>query len=153
MEQTIRAISVAEAFDSPVFSDLCDEYREESLRNPDMIGALPDRDGYERMVNAGMLYPLGLFSGDELVGMCAVLITPVLHFGGKVLASTETLFVAKSHRSGGAGMNLLHAAENIASIAGAGGLYVTAPVGGNLEKLLPHVGYHETNRVFFRGFK
>ena len=153
MEQTIRAISVAEAFDSPVFADLCDEYREESLRNPDMIGALPDRDGYERMVNAGMLYPLGLFAGEELVGMCAVLITPVLHFSGKVLASTETLFVAQSHRAGGAGMKLLRAAESVASVAGAGGLYVTAPVGGRLENLLPHVGYHETNRVFFRGFK
>ena len=38
MEPTIRTITVAEAFDSPVFAALCDEYRAESLRNPDMMG-------------------------------------------------------------------------------------------------------------------
>lgn len=151
METTIRAITIDEAFDSPVFAALCDEYRDESLRNPDMIGALPDREGYARMVGAGLMHPLGVFVGDELVGLCAVLISPVLHFGGKVIASTETLFVAEAHRSGGAGMKLLRAAEEIAINAGAGGLYVTAPTGGRLERLLPHVGYHETNRVFFRG--
>ena len=53
MEPTIRTITVAEAFDSPVFAALCDEYRAESLRNPDMVGALPDREGYARMVDAG----------------------------------------------------------------------------------------------------
>ena len=88
MEPTIRTITVAEAFDSPMFAALCDEYRAESLRNPDMMGALPDREGYARMVDAGLLHPLGVFVGEELVGMCAVLIAPVLHFGGKVVAST-----------------------------------------------------------------
>ncbi|WP_173063972.1 GNAT family N-acetyltransferase [Sulfurimicrobium lacus] len=151
MEPTIRTITVDEAFDSPVFAALCDEYRTESLRNPHLIGALPDRAGYERMVDAGLLYPLGVFVGDELAGICAVLITPVLHFGGKLIASTETLFIAEAHRAGGAGMKLLRAAEAVAIHAGAGGLYVTAPTGGRLERLLPHVGYHETNRIFFRG--
>lgn len=150
MEPVIRAITVTEAFDSPVFVALCDEYREESLRNPDMLGALPDREGYERLVAAGVLHPIGVFVDDELIGVCAVLITPVLHFGGKLIASTETLFVAEAFRAGGAGMRLLHAAEEVAVENGASGLYVTAPVGGRLEKLLPHVGYVETNRVFFR---
>lgn len=150
MEPTIRAISVEEAFDSPVFEALCDEYRAESLRNPDMMGALPDREGYTRMVDAGLLFPLGVFVGGNLVGLCAVMVTPVLHFGGEVIASTETLFVSEAHRAGGAGMKLLNAAEQVAIASGAGGLYVTAPVGGRLERILPHVGYHETNRVFFR---
>ena len=151
MEPTIRTITVAEAFDSPVFVALCDEYRAESLRNPDMMGAMPDREGYARMVDAGMLHPLGVFIDEELVGLCAVLVTPVPHFGGKVIASTETLFVAKAHRAGNVGLKLLNAAEEVAVLAGAGGLYVTAPSGGRLERLLPHVGYNETNRVFFRG--
>lgn len=153
MESIIRPITVAEAFDSPVFAALCGEYQAESLRNPDMLGALPDRNGYTRMADAGLLHPLGVFVGGELVGLCAVLIAPVLHFGGKVIATTETLFVAEAHRAGGAGMELLHAAEGVATKAGAAGLYVTAPTGGRLERLLPRVGYHETNRVFFRGLQ
>jgi len=151
VEPTIRAITVDEAFDSPVFEALCDEYRAESLRNPDMLGAVPDREGYTRMVDAGMLHPMGVFIGDELVGLCAVLIAPMLHFGSKVIATTETLFVARAHRAGTVGLKLLRAAEDVALAAGAGGLYITAPTGGRLECLLPHVGYHETNRVFFRG--
>lgn len=151
MDPTIRAITVAEAFDSPVFAALSDEYRVESLRNPYLMGALPNREGYSRLVDAGMLHPLGVFAGDELVGFCAVLVTPVLHFGGKVIAATETLFVAEAHRAGGIGVKLLRAAEEVALRAGAGGLYVTAPASGRLERLLPHIGYHETNRVFFRG--
>jgi GNAT superfamily N-acetyltransferase len=151
MECTIRPLTVAEAFDSPLFAELCDEYRDESLRNPDLWGALPDREGYAALVDAGMLHALGVFVGDELAGFCAVLVSPVLHFGGKLIASTETLFVAKKHRAGGAGLKLLRAAEQLAAGFGVPGLYVTAPTGGRLERLLPRVGYHETNRVFFRG--
>lgn len=151
MEPTIRTITVDEAFDSPVFAALCDEYRAESLRNPDMMGAQPDREWYACMVNAGLLHMLGVFIDNQLVGLCNVLVTPAPHFSGKLTASTETIFVAEAHRAGGAGMKLLRAAEEVAVAAGAGGLYVAAPTGGRLERLLPHVGYHETNRVFFRG--
>lgn len=149
----IRSCTVDDAFDSPVFAALCDEYRHESSRNPNPAGALPDREGYTRLVAAGLLYPLGVFAGETLVGFCAVIVSPVLHFGGVVMASTETLFIAKAHRSGCAGLKLLRAAESVAAQVGASGLYVSAPTGGRLERLLPRVGYHETNRVFFRSVK
>jgi GNAT superfamily N-acetyltransferase len=150
MEPVIRAASVAEIFDSPLIVALGDEYRDEALRNPDLMGALPDRDAYARLVDAGMLHVLGVFVGVDLVGICTVLVTPVLHFGGKLIATTETLFVARAHRAGGVGVKLLRAAEAAAIEAGAGGLYVTAPSGGRLERLMPHAGYRETNRVFYR---
>ena len=151
MKPSVRPITVDEAFDSPVFVALCDEYREESARDPGLMGALPSREPYTNMVNLGLMRPLGVFVDGELVGLCAVLITPVPHFDGRVLASTETLFVAQAHRAGGAGLQLLRAAEALAADAGASGLYVTAPVGGRLERVLPGMGYRETNRVFFRG--
>jgi len=72
-----------------VFKDLCNEYRSESLRNSHTLGSLPDREGYARMV----------------------LVTPVLHFGGVYIATTETLFVAQAYRAGGLGMQLLRMAE------------------------------------------
>ncbi|MDR0439471.1 MAG: GNAT family N-acetyltransferase [Candidatus Accumulibacter sp.] len=153
MDTVIRPITVAEAFDSPAFVALCDEYRAESLRNPGLSGSLPDREGYTRLVDSGVLKPLGVFAGEELVGLCAIFITPVLHFGGRVIASTETLFVAEKYRAGGVGLRLLHAAELVARQAGADGLYVSAPSGGRLERVLPRAGYRETNRVFYRGMK
>lgn len=146
----VAPITVDAAFDSPQFADLCAEYQAESLRNPGLAGALPDRAGYARMAEAGLLYPLGVFADGVMVGFCAVIVAPVLHFGGKRVANTETLFVARAYRAGGAGLKLLRAAEQIAADAGAEGLYVTAPTGGRLERLLPHAGYHETNRLFFK---
>lgn len=150
MEPVVRPITAAEAFDSPTFVALCDEYRGESLRNPRMLGALPDRAWYERCIDAGLLHPLGVFVGEELAGLCAVLITPVPHYDGRRIATTETLFVAEAHRASGAGLKLLRAAEQVARDNGVDGLYVTAPSGGRLERILPHAGYTETNRVFHR---
>lgn len=151
MKTEIRPITVAEAFDSPAFEELCNEYRSESLRNPHMLGALPDREGYARMVQAGVLHPLGAFADRQLVGLCTVLVTPVLHFGGKSIATTETLFVAQAYRAGGLGMQLLRMAELVARDCGAQGLYVSCPEGGRLQQILPRRGYHATNHVFYKG--
>jgi len=153
MYAEIRPLTVDEVFGAPVFNALCDEYRAEALRNPDLSGGLPDRAGYQVMFDAGLLHPLGAFVGEQLVGICAVLVSPVLHHGGKLIATTETLFVAKAHRAGGAGLALLRAAESVALDAGASGLYVNAPVGGRLARVLPHQGYHATNQLFYRGLQ
>lgn len=150
MDHVIRAISVEEVFDSPVFAALVEEYRAESLRNPSMLGTQPDRETYVKLVGAGVMHPLGAFSGDELVGIATVMVSGVPHYAGRLLATTETLFVANKHRAGGAGMKLLRAAEEVAAMLGAEGLYVTVPVGGRLESILPRAGYAETNRVFYR---
>lgn len=150
MDVLIREVTVDEAFDSPAFGGLCAEYLAEANRNPDMLGGAPNRDGYARMVDVGLMRIWGAFAAGELVGFCTVLVSPVLHFGSRLIATTETLFVAQAHRAGGAGLKLLRAAEAVAAEAGAGGLYVAAPTGGRLERLLPGQGYHQTNSVFYR---
>lgn len=150
MEPTIRPITIDEAFDDPSFVALCDEYRDESLRNPNLLGALPNREAYAQLVEAGVLHPLGAYIDGTLIGLCFVLVSSVPHFTGKLIASTETIFISRAHRAGGIGRKLLRAAEEVAVQAGAGGLYVSAPTGGRLERLLPHVGYQESNRVFLR---
>lgn len=153
MKISIRTISVSEAFDSPDFGALCDEYRAESMRNKDLAGGEPSRLGYEQMASAGLMKILGAFFGDRLVGFCTVLVTPLLHFGDHLVASTETIFLSKKYRASGAGIGLLRAAESIALDSGASGLYVTAPSGGRLERLLPRVGYTQTCQVFYMGKK
>lgn len=147
----IRPVTIAELFDAPNFAELRAEYEAESLRNPDMIGAPPNRAGYEQMERAGLLRPLGAFDGDRLVGFCVVLISPVLHFAGKVLATTESIFLSKGCRRNGAGIALISAAEDAAEEAGAKGLYITAPTDSSLSRVLPRLGYGQTNAVFYSG--
>lgn len=149
----VRPITVAEAFEAPLFGALCAEYRDEALRNPDLIGCAPDRAAYETMEARGIVRPLGVFAGGELVGFCAVLVTPSLHCGGNIMASTEALFVASEHRAGGAGVALLQAADQEAAKAGAAGLYVSAPVDGRLERVLPRCGFKAVNTIFYRSLK
>lgn len=151
MSLPIRPITIADAFDAPNFTALCDEYRAESLRNPYVTSAPPDRDAYQYMQDAGVLHMLGAYENDTLVGMVVILIASPPHYAGKLLATVETLFLSKPHRHGRAGVELIRAAESAAVKHGAQGLYISAPSGGRLEDLLPAVGYHETNTVFFRG--
>jgi GNAT superfamily N-acetyltransferase len=104
---------------------------------------------YRQLEHAGMLHAFGARRDDALVGFITVL-APVLPHYGVPVAVSESFFVAKAHRSTGAGLKLLRAAEDKARALGSPGLLVSAPFEGALFKVLPRVGYVETNRVFFK---
>jgi len=147
----IRRATLEEVFDAPVFAELAAEYEAESLRNPDLAGStVPDRAGYQALFEAGVLHPLGVYVGDELAGFCTVLLSPVLHHHGRLIAIMESLFVARAYRKGGAGRALLAAAERVAREQGALGLHINAPTGGVLERVLPRQGYRAVNQIFYR---
>lgn len=146
----VRRVDFDELADAPRFASLCAEYAQESA-NADLAGRAPDRQAYVRMQAAGVAHFLGVFRGDDLVGFACLLVTPVPHFQGRLIGTTESLFVAAAHRPGGAGIALLRAVEAQARDLGAVGLYVSGPAHGRLARMLPGVGYRETNRVFYRG--
>lgn len=148
---SVRPVSVQEVFDNEGFGALISEYRDEALRNPDLMGSMPDRKAYEAMVESGILTPIAAFVDGVLAGLCSVISVTIPHFTAKRIASTESLFVASAYRSSGAGMQLIKAAERVAVERGARGLYITAPVGGRLNKILPNVGYGHTNTIYYRG--
>lgn len=145
---TIRPCAVADVENAPNVAGLLAEYAEESAL--DALGsANPQWEIYRQMQALGAAQVLGAFQGETLVGFLVLLVSVVPHFG-KPVASTESFFVAHVARKGGAGLKLLHEAEKMAREAGALGLFVSAPTGGRLAKLLPAIGYEHTNQVFFR---
>lgn len=151
MEPVIaRRVAFAELAEAPTFEVLCAEYARESA-NADLAGRAPDQQAYAALQAAGVAHFLGVFRGAELVGFACLLVTPVPHFEGRLIGTTESLFVAAAHRPGGAGIALLRAAEALARDLGATGLYVSSPAEGRLARVLPGAGYRETNRVFYRG--
>ena len=107
---------------------------------------------YRQLETAGVLHPIVAHQDDKLVGFLSLLISVVPHYGCRI-ATTESFFVAKAARAGGAGMKLLRAAEDKARELGVQGLFISAPAGGRLSAVLPHAGYRKTNEVFFRGFE
>ncbi|MEX3630325.1 MAG: GNAT family N-acetyltransferase [Burkholderia sp.] len=148
---TIRPCACDDVFNAPNFADLAAEYQSEAARNADLFGRPPDLEGYKRLEANGVLHALGVFYGEMVVGFAGLLVTPVLHFQGRLIGTVESLFVASGYRAGGTGTALLRAVEDRARDLGAVGLYITSPADGRVAAILPRSGYRETNRTFYRG--
>ncbi|CAB4122020.1 acetyltransferase domain containing protein [uncultured Caudovirales phage] len=148
---TFDPITIDQLLHDPAMGLLLAEYAQES--SIEGLGAVsPQFDAYLQMEAAGFLHAIGARVDGDLVGFVLVLVVRNPHYG-RVIATTESFFVALHSRSTGAGMGLLRAAERLAAETGAIGLLVSAPIGGQLAKVLEAKGsYRETNRVFFRGF-
>lgn len=150
-ELTIAQATLAEIEESPEIDALLAEYAAESA-NDDIGPACPQIQTYKAMEAAGLFRAFAARVDGRLVGFMFLLLPVLPHFG-KLVGVSESYFVAAEHRKTGAGLRLLHAAEAVAREAGAAGVLVSAPTGGILERVMPGVGYRETNRVFFKGLQ
>ena len=144
----VQMSSVAELERDPGFAALLAEYASESS-----IAGMPPpaakMESYRELEARGLLQVLSATHAGRLVGFLTLL-APVLPHYGVAVAVSESFFVARDHRGTGAGLKLLRAAEDLARRLASPGLLVSAPFEGGLFKVLPRVGYAETNRVFFK---
>lgn len=104
---------------------------------------------YNAMDAAGIIYPMGAYFEEVLIGFITIL-SPVLPHYGVAVGVVESYFVAKKWRKSGAGHKLRESAEAYAKEKGCVGILLSSPYGGDLAEILPRVGYTETNRVFFK---
>ena len=150
MTLSLKECSIEEIEGFPNFADILEEYAAESS-----ISGLPHpsakMDMYRQLVAVGALHVICAFKDETFIGFITVLTSIIPHYSTTV-ATTESFFVAKEYRSTGAGMKLLREAEAHAKEKGVRGILVSAPINGVLAEVLPHTGYTETNRVFFRRF-
>lgn len=146
----VHRTSVAELAAAPNLADLVRAYAAESAL-PALGSAVLDVPAYARMEAAGIGHLIGAWRGDRLVGFLVLITTPVPHWGNQVLASAESFFVHPDERHGGTGRELRACAEAVAREVGACGVFISAPAGGALARVLPHWGYAHANSVFFRG--
>ena len=109
----------------------------------------PNIKMYRTLEKSGLFHTFVAVADGKIVGFILVLVTILPHYS--VLAGVvESFFVAKKYRKTGVGIKLRQTAETHAKNTGACALLISAPMGGVLEKILPYVGYRETNRVFFK---
>jgi len=143
---SIQPAGVADIERAANFPGLAAEYAVESL-----IDGLPPPiakwQTYRQLEAAGLLHAFSATVGGLLVGFISVLTARLPRYE-EPLAVSESFFVAKAHRKTGAGLRLLRAAEQKARELGSPVLLVSAPGEGDLARVLPRVGYAETNRVF-----
>lgn len=151
MAVDIRKCTISEMEKMANLPEILEEYSKELI----VKGAPPacaKMELYHQLEAAGVLQCFGAFIYDVMVGFVTVLITVLPHYG-VAMAVTESYFVMKDFRGTGAGLKLLRHAESHAKSQGSPCLLVSAPTNGTLAEVLPHAGYVETNRVFFRSLK
>lgn len=149
----IKKCTIADLEGAPNIQEILDEYAAES--SPSIKGLprpLAKVDTYKHLESINAIHIIGAFFKDVLVGYI-IIVAPVLPHYSIRIAVSESYFVLKSCRGTGAGTKLREAAEKWSKEAGAIGILMSAPLDGDLAEVLPHVGYQETGRVFFKSFK
>jgi GNAT superfamily N-acetyltransferase len=146
----IRPCTVADIRQAANLPALLAEYAEEGAIKG-MPAPAAQFDLYEAMESVDHYYAIAAYIDGLLIGFVGLMSSVLPHYGARI-TTTESFFVARAHRGSGAGLSLLHAAENYARLTDSAGILVSAPTGGQLEKLLPELKYLNTNTVFFKGF-
>lgn len=151
MSTVIRRTTVVHMATLPEFGPLLQAYANES-QNP-VFGqqATPNIDYYAALEATGALRALGAWSDDMLVGVATVLTSPVPHHS-KPVCVMESLFLHPDHRFGGLGIKLLRAAEVLAAETG-DALFVTAPPGGALMRVIRRLGYSSAGATFVKALR
>lgn len=147
---TIRSVLYSEILDAPNAAELLAEYTAECSL-PELGQTHPQPQLYQRMEESGGLQVFGVYDGKELIGFAAVLVYVLPHYGKKV-ATTESIFIAESHRHTGIGEELIAYIEAYARSTGCFVFLYSAPVGSRFDRLLAlHYGkYRHTNNVYLR---
>lgn len=144
----IKQVTADELSGDPKFMGLIAEYADESA-----IEGMPEPDYqlgmYKHLELLGHFHMFAAYVEGELIGFLTMVDTVLPHYGKRV-ATVESYFVAKAHRKGGPGLDLLRAAEWLAKALGAVGILLSAPRGGKLARVMPKAKYKHTNEVFFK---
>lgn len=130
----IRPIHYSDVLGAPNAHELIAEYAAE-CSIPAIGGINPQPQIYKALEEAGIFQVFGAYAGEKLVGFASVLTSTLPHYGKKV-ATMESLFASKDHRSGGLGTLLLSHVENYAQASGCPAIFYSALIGSRLEKLL-----------------
>jgi len=122
----VRAIRYADVLGAPNAAELISGYAAEC--SVPMVGVInPQVDIYSAMEQSGIARCFGVYDGKTLVGFSNVMHTMLPHYGVKV-AATESLYIDKDYRRGGAGSRLMSAGECDARESGCVSALYSAPV-------------------------
>jgi GNAT superfamily N-acetyltransferase len=144
----IEKSSVSAISEAPSFKRLAAEYASQSAL-ADIPPPAARLANYLPLERSGALQTVVARVDGRVIGFITVLSVKLPHYAHS-LSVSESFFVAKRHRSSGAGLRLLRAGEKIAAAAGSPGLLISAPFEGDLCRVLPRVGYAEVGRSFFK---
>ena len=116
------------------------EHWEEIARNKHLMVLAPDVDKYRAIEQAGKLFAVLAYDGDEMVGYSVNILDNNLHYRDLVQAQNDVLFVKQSHRAGRLFMRLREATLRMAAARGARLMLWHAKEQTPLADILPRLG-------------
>lgn len=141
----IKTVRVIEILDSEA---LIAEYAAEC--SIPAIGEInPHRELYALMEKSGLMTCFMAYDDHRKVGF-SILLMPILPHYSKKVATSESIFIAKSSRRSGAGLKLKRTVKDHAKDAGCVGILWSAPAGSKFERVLESSkSCQRTNAVFY----
>lgn len=109
----------------------------------------PDFNLYLSLENVGMLDVIAAYKGTVLVGFMVLITNTLPHYSEKA-TTVESQFVLKENRKYGTGKKLLDYAVQVAKDNGATVMFMSAPIGGVLNRVAESFGFTSTNIVYTR---
>jgi len=147
---SIRRVSHLAILCAPNAQQLIDEYAAECSNR--LIGPIAQQpEIYAQLEASGIIAFLGVYEADdELIGFGSF-VTAVLPHNGRKIASSESIFVTRDHRSIGTARGLMNALEDLATESGCVAFFYMAPDESQFAKLLAAShSYTRTNVVYCR---
>lgn len=127
------------------------DHWDEIALNKQVMVLKPDTARYEAMDKAGCLLILAAFDqAGALVGYSVNFVLRHLHYADLCTASNDLLFVAKEHRQGRLGLQLIRATEARAKDMGARLVLWHAKPNTPLAEIMPRMGYGVQDIIFSR---
>ena len=148
MKIKVKRVPFIEIEYNPDFAILCKENAEES-HIKGMPPILINCETYHELEKRGLYFSFAAYEEDKLIGYLGILYTLLPHYSVKV-AMSESFFVRKRYRRTGAGLKLLKIGELFAKKLGSPGLFISAPEGSALAKILPRKRYVKTNQILYK---
>ena len=146
----IKKGTISDLENAPNCAELMQEYAAESALSG-LPAPVTDLEKYKVLEEKDLFHAIGAWLDDKLIGWIGILSTVSLHYGVGI-SFAEGFFVLKEHRNTLAGLQLLGEAERYGKQKGSFGLFITAPIDGELYKLMKlHRQYTNTHALFFRG--
>lgn len=122
---------------------------DEVAKNKHLMVLAPDTARYAELEKAGLLLAIGAFTeADEMVGYSVSFIGTNLHYSGLSYAHNDVVYLAKEHRGGRVGLQLLRETERLAKDRGAQLMLWHAKEQTTMANLLPRLGYGVQDIIF-----
>lgn len=116
------------------------EHWEEIAKNKHLMVLAPDVEKYARIEQAGKLFAVLAYDGDEMVGYSVNILDNNLHYRDLVQAQNDVLFVKPTHRAGRLFMRLREATLRMAAARGVRLMLWHAKEATPLAEILPRLG-------------